>query len=70
MGFDLKKLLKSASAYNQKPQHTIIQIEEEIEAEIILPVYEIEEEIKVPIKKRKKDSDIARKVPLNPLGDE
>jgi len=51
MGFDLKKLLKSASAYNQKTQETVIPIKEETEAEIILPVYAIDEETVVPVKK-------------------
>ena len=69
MGFDLKKLLKSVAAYNQKPQEVIVKEKEATEAEIILPVYEIEEEITVPVKKRKPNSDIDRKVPLNPLSD-
>lgn len=69
MGFDLKKLLKTVSTYNQKSDK-IIEVKEEVEPQIILPVYEIDEEIVVPSKKRKKNSEISRKVSLNPLSDE
>lgn len=68
MGFDLKKLVRSISKHTQ-PQINSVISSDETESEIVLPIYEIEEEISVPVKRKKKDTEISRKVPLNPLSD-
>lgn len=72
MGFDLKKFLNQRTIRQVKEITVQPKQEEIIESiqEIVLPEYEPEiEEPKIPKKRKLRNSELSRKVPLNPLSD-
>lgn len=70
MGFDLKKLLRVKAQYIAEVKKE--EPKEEHMPEIVLPVYDPEppEYEQVDRKKRVKDEQLVRKVPLDPLSEQ
>ena len=76
MGFNINKLIGKRVSVQGKKKEVLLPVEklnvkEDIQ-EIVVPVYDLSEPILPEVIKRKKvkNEDLHRKVPLNPLSDE
>ncbi len=82
MSFNLKALIRKANSYNIPVVPVETPVEKNIveyvnpmyepKQEIVIPVYEPDSEPEIdnaPVKRKTKNENIVRKVPLNPLSD-